>query len=472
MRAIYQRLENNQYVPNGTEGHGFSGWLATQQNDRSLYRPLTGFIEIVKNAFAAVTGTRPNSTEATIELMGRDMNRLDPARYAHDDIYQIPLHVDALRQRSSAQTYLRDTIEELNEDGTPRYPLTIRTNALATRVILENSNSTSGRPRAVGVEYLQGQALYRADRRNNGLQVGIPANVTATREVIVAGGAFNTPQILKLSGIGPREELESFNIPVVVDLPAVGENLQDNYEGGIHVQASVDFETAYENCTFLSPGDPCLRQWRDEHSGPYGQGAAPVGMLYRSSVSENEDADLFFFGSQAALFRGHFDGFSQVQVPRSTFFWSIVKMQMQNRAGTVRLRSADPQDTPIIDFNFFSQGGDHDLQALSEGIELAQRIFNVTGAPYGPFEQIEPAPGRDVRQALMDETFSHHASSSCAMGPANSTSTCVDSRFRVVGVDGLRVVDASVFPRVPGAFPILPTFMISEKALDVILEDN
>jgi len=147
-------------------------------------------------------------------------------------------------------------------------------------------------------------------------------------------------------------------------------------------------------------------------------------------------------------------------------------MQVQNRAGTVRLRSADPQDTPLIDFNFFAQGGDHDLQALSEGIEIAQRIFNSTGAPYGPFTQIEPIPGRDVRQALRDETFSHHASSSCAIGPVNGTGTCVDSRFRVQGVEGLRVVDASVFPRVPGAFPILPTFMVSEKATDVILEDN
>jgi choline dehydrogenase len=405
------------------------------------------------------------------QLLQRDMNRLDRDRYEQDDLYQIPLHYDALRRRSSSQTYLRDTVNELNDDGSQRYPLTISTSSLATKVLFDTDLD---RPRAIGVEYLSGQALYRADVRNNGIQVGIPRNVTATREVIVSGGTFNTPQILKLSGIGPRDELESFDIPVIHDLPAVGTNLQDNNEGGVVAEASQSFGNPFTlaNCTLLAPGDPCLRAWESQGAGPYGIGAAAVGMLRRTSVSENADADLFYFGGAGLVFDGFFPGYSQRQSSSNSLFWSAVKMQPQNHAGTVKLRSADPQDMPEINFNYFEQGREHDLQALVEGVQFILDALNQTGPPFGPFTIVHPDPTIDIRQAVMDQTFSHHATSSCSIGAANDTvNSCVDARFRVHGVDGLRVVDASVFPRVPGAFPVLPTFMVSEKATDVILED-
>lgn len=395
------------------------------------------------------------------------MNRVDRDRYEATDLYQLPLHLDAMRRRSSSQTYLRDTINDLNEDGTARYPLTISTASLATRVLFDTSGDT---PRATGVSYLQGQALYRADKRYNGLQVGQELNVTATREVIVSGGTFNTPQILKLSGVGPRDELESFDIPVVKELPAVGTNMQDNYEAGVHVEASRADDSLFANCTNLAPGDPCFREWREHGTGPYGIGAAPASILYRSSVSEDNDSDLFFFGAAGVVFEGYYPLFSQGQFPPNSSFWSVVKMQSQNRAGTVRLRSADPQDTPIINFNYFAEGRDHDLTALREGQQFVLDVYNSTPAPYGPYTVIKPDPTLDIDQATMNEVFSHHASSSCPIG-LNDTDSCVDSSFRVHGIDGLRVVDASVFPRVPGGFPILPTFMISEKASDLIMQD-
>lgn len=375
-----------------------------------------------------------------------------------------------MRRRSSAQTYLRDTINELNEDGTQRYPLTISTSSLATRVLFSDDEE-SGLPRATGVEYLYGQALYRADRRNNGLQIGELMNVTATREVIVSGGTFNTPQILKLSGIGPHDELESFDIPVIVELPAVGTNMQDNYEGGIVAEASTPFPNPFADCTNLAPGDPCLREWNETGTGPYGVAAAPISMFHRSSVSETNDVDMFYFGAAGAVFDGYYPGYSSAQHPPTSLFWSTVKMEPQNRAGTVRLRSSDPQDTPIISFNYFSEGRDHDIQALTEGIEFVLDVLNNTGPPFGPYTIITPDPEVEIGQAIMDQTFGHHATSSCPMGPdGDSEGSVVDSRFRVHGTRGLRVVDASVFPRVPGGFPILPTFMVGEKASGVILE--
>jgi choline dehydrogenase len=195
-------------------------------------------------------------------------------------------------------------------------------------------------------------------------------------------------------------------------------------------------------------------------------------MIRRSSVSENADADLFYFGAAGIVFEGFYPGYSQAQHPPNSLFWSAVKMQSQNYAGNVRLRSADPQDTPIINFNFFAEGREHDLQALAEGIQMVLDVANATEPPFGPFTVIHPDPALPVEQAIMDQTFSHHATSTCVMGSLNDTqNSCVDNRFRVHGVDGLRVVDASIFPRVPGAFPVLPTFLISEKAFDAILDD-
>ncbi len=113
-----------------------------------------------------------------------------------------------------------DTLNARDEGGKPKYPLTLSTHSLATRVLFHNT-AGSQKPRAYGVEYLVGEALYSGDDRYNASETGELRTVTASREVIVAGGAFNTPQILKLSGVGPRAELEKLEIPVVVDLPAV-----------------------------------------------------------------------------------------------------------------------------------------------------------------------------------------------------------------------------------------------------------
>ncbi|KAF2658116.1 GMC oxidoreductase [Lophiostoma macrostomum CBS 122681] len=474
MRKYFETIENNNYVSRNssnstaTAGHGFNGWLGSNRNEIDLFDTQPGFVKHLRNLFCATGNECPTNDQETFTLLQRDLNRIDRDRYEANSLYQLPLHEDSMRRRSSSQTYLRDTINELNEDGSQKYPLTISINSLATRVLLDTSGET---PRATGVSYLLGQALYRADSRNNGLQNGTPLNVTATREVIVSGGTFNTPQILKLSGIGPAEELANFSIPLVKDLPAVGTNLIDNYEAGIRVEAATPHGSPFANCTNLAPGDPCLREWREHGTGPYGMGAAPAGMLYRSSVSENADTDLFLFGAAAAVFDGYFPGFSTESASLNTSFWSIVKMQYQNLdAGTVTLRSADPQDTPLINFNYFTEGRDHDLQALFEGVQFVLGVMADTPPPYGPYKVIVPDPSVDIKQAIMNQAFSHHAAGTCKIG-LDDTDSCVDSRFRVHGVDGLRVVDASVFPKAMGGFPILPTFLVSTKASDLILQD-
>ncbi|KAH7273174.1 hypothetical protein B0J15DRAFT_509171 [Fusarium solani] len=450
MRRLFIDLENCTYAPEGTPGHGFDGFIGSNRNNISYITDRPGVVEVLTHAFRLTEDIEVEDAEEIGTLMQRDINGIGPDRYA-PGLYQLPLHIDA-------------------EDGSPKYPLTLSTQSLATRVLFKEGKD--GKPRAYGVEYLKGEGLYSADKRYNESDSGQLMNVTASREVIVAGGAFNTPQILKLSGVGPREELESHEIDVVVDLPAVGNYLQDNYEGGVTVEASIPWENnPFARCDFsLGPNDTCLKEWNQSHTGPYGEGAAPLGLLYKSSVSETDESDLFLFGAAGVVFRGYFPGYSTYQAPPTSWFWSVVKMQTGNQAGTIKLRSADPREAPEINFNFFAEKGDRDLQAIQEAVEHTMQIFNATGEPYAPYTVIEPPPSVDVRQGIMDEAFSHHATSTCRMGPAGDKDYCVDSNFKVNGVDGLRVVDASIFPRTPGGFPVAPTFVISQKAFEVILK--
>ena len=248
--------------------------------------------------------------------------------------------------------------------------------------------------------------------------------------------------------------------------------MQDNYEGGISIRANIPWDkNPFANCNPSSPSDPCLAEWNTTHTGPYGEGGAPLAMWFKSSVSENANSDIFFFGAANAEFRGFWPGYSTATVPNTTFFWSMVKMQMGNEAGTVKLRSANPRDTPIIDFNWFEQNGDRDLTALAEGAEFAMKVFDKMGEPYAPYKVVEPTPGLPVKQALKDNVFSHHVTSTCRMGPAGDKNYCVDSKFKVNGIDGLRVVDASIFPRTPGAFPVAPTFVVSRKAFHQLMSE-
>ncbi|KAK1497659.1 hypothetical protein CCUS01_13052 [Colletotrichum cuscutae] len=414
MRSMFIELERNTYTPEGTLGHGFDGYISTNRNNISYVVDRPGVLRVVQNAISQTEGIEAPDPEQVIELMERDLNRPDSNRYEIPGLYQIPLHVDENRRRSSPWNYITDTLASKHEDGTQRYPLTLSTHSLATRILMKNAEAGL---RAYGVEFMVGEGLHEADRRYDPTVEPQVRTVRAKKEVIVSGGAFNTPQLLKLSGIGPLEELERFGIPVVVDLPAVGEFLQDNYEAGINVRSNILWENSpFAQCTPGSPEtDPCLAQWEAGY-GAYGEAAAPIFMLHRSNQSRNSDCDLIIFGA----------------------------------AG---------------------EDADVDIAALSEGIEHLMSIMNVTGEPYRPFQVIDPPADRSLEQHIRDNTWSHHAAGSCRMGKTNLDS-CVDSKFRVHGVQGLRVVDGSVFPRVPGGFPVGATYAASRKAFHDIVSNE
>jgi choline dehydrogenase len=424
-------------------------------------------------------GIEVDDVEHLAELLVRDINRIDGNRYESPLAFMLPLAISSTTgSRSSIAHYINRVIAA-------GHPLTLGLHSLATKILFDDCEE---KPRAIGVEYMVGEGLYSVDGRYNASQKGELRTVKAKKEVIVAGGSFNTPQILKLSGIGPREELEALDIPVLVDLPAVvsismhsainpsaniimqGNFMQDNYESPIHIRADAPWiPTANSSCTMtFNQSDPCFVQWETTGTGPYSLSGGTLFSTLRSSTSWDNDTDILILSIAGAGDAGFYPGFSQ-RVPRP-YSWgtSLVKMQTRNPSGTVRLRSKDPREAPEINFNFFAENADADLQALADGVEIMLRVFREAGTN---FTVISPNPEVELKQALMDEAFSHHPTSSCRMGPAGSREHCVDSKFRVNGVDGLRVVDASVFPRVPGAMPNGPTFTISRKAFETILED-
>jgi choline dehydrogenase len=488
MRGYYEKLEKCSYLPQGTPGHGFSGWLQTQVTPLLLVAEDLKVTSIALAACTAIGKGLISSLLGTVtglaSLLALDINApvSDSARV--EDIYQIPLSMKTPEySRSSPRDWVVEIAGAKNNDGTRKYHLDIALTTLATKVVFDSSSTP---PRAIGVDYVFGKSLYRADSRSSSSSIpaGIPGTVRANREVILSAGAFNTPQLLKLSGVDPATELSRFSIPVIADRPGVGGNMQDRYEIGTVGKANSDF-SLLSKCTFLNSTttpDPCYDEWANKNNvnvgkGPYTTNGIAFGYLHRSSVAETADADLFL-GGVPAYFNGYFPGYSlHATADRSIWTFLTLKAHSRNRAGTVNLTSDDPRDMPAITFHSLgegSPGGDKDLQAIYEGMQWGMRaLADVIPLGLSGFSRVWPPPELttedQLKQFIRDETWGHHASCTCPIGTDDDPMAVLDGDFRVRGVQGLRVVDASVFPTIPGTYIVLPIYMVAEKAADIII---
>lgn len=486
MRKYFQRLERSRYLPNSVSGHGFDGWLGTALTDLALVIQDPKLLSLITAAATAVgegIGEVISTIGGLAEVLFRDLNNDYPSRDTDEGLYQIPIAVKDSK-RSSPREFVLDTANAKHENGTRKYHLDVRLNTLVTNVRFEQGEE-SAKPRATGVDFLEGRSLYAADPRSGDAPPGTKGSVNASREVIIAGGTFNSPQLLKLSGIGPRAELEKFDIPVLVDLPGVGTNLQDHYETSLVGETETDF-TILEECTFLrSDPDPCLEKWASSSisKGTYGTNGIALAIVKKSTIAnDDDDADILVSGAPGR-FVGYFPGYSDSATADAKHWsWIVLKAHPRNKAGTVTLRSADPRDTPIINFNYFdtgttdNSGDENDAQAMFEGMEYARSIFDSVIPLDGSFEEVWPGKGNvsttgQMKEFIKREAWGHHASSTCPIGAAGDPGAVLDSKFRVKGVDGLRVVDASVFPKIPGTYTALSTYIVSEKAADDIMED-
>jgi choline dehydrogenase len=474
MRKYFVKLEKKQYLAGLSKGHGYDGWLSTEVTpltipllDPQLLAVITG------GAFAL--GDVSNQVLNIGTLLAGDLNKDTDSRDTHPNYYEIPISTNN-GARNGAREFVVSVRDAKNKDGSKKYPLDVRLNCHVTRVVFDRSVSP---PRATGVEFLDGAYLYRASPLNKNSARGTPGSASASREVIISGGAYNSPQILKLSGVGPADELRRFNIDVVADLPGVGTNLQDHYETSVTAKAPKDWP-ALKGCTFQfnNTEDPCLDRWNNPilgDRGTYVTAGLAVTMLHKSSVTSDNSFDAFVFGGPVN-FRGYWPGYSyHATADHDWWSWAILKAHPRNNAGSVTLRSADPLDTPEIVYNYFDTGsGDYkkDLQAMYEAVQLARRALRRQ-----PIKTNEVLPGaeadtqEEVEQYLKDGAWGHHASSTCPIGTDSDPMAVLDSKFRVRKVQGLRVVDASVYPRIPGTFTAVSTYMVAEKAAEDILNE-
>jgi choline dehydrogenase-like flavoprotein len=275
-----------------------------------------------------------------------------------------------------------------------------------------------------------------------------------------------------LSGIGPPDVLREQRIQERVALPGVGRNLQDRYE--VSVVSRMDFSEwdIYKGASFCA-GDAAYHKWKAQRKGLYATNGAVLTVFTRSSTAGTLP-DLFCM-ALVARFEGYEPRYSAcLGTDKNYLTWVILKAHTRNTAGRVTLRNDDPLEPPIINFNQFQQGGEDDVRAVVEGIRFVRQL-NARMRAHG-IELCETLPGSalqtDVELAdhVRRSAWGHHGCGTCAIGPIEDGGV-LDSAFRVHDTTGLRVVDASAFPRIPGFFIACAVYMIAEKAADVILAD-
>ncbi|WP_367715439.1 choline dehydrogenase [Nitratireductor sp. GISD-1A_MAKvit] len=336
------------------------------------------------------------------------------------------------RRWSTANAYLKPALKRNNVS---------LVNGFARRIVMENQ-------RAIGVE-------IEAHKK---IQV-----VKARREVIVAASSINSPKLLMLSGIGPAEHLRENGIDVVADRPGVGSNLQDHLELYIQ-QESLKPITLYSKLNLLSKG-LIGAQWLFLKSGLGTSNHFEAGAFVRSAAGVDYPDIQFHFLPVAIRYDG------KAAAKCHGFQAHVGPMRSKSR-GTVRLRSGDVWDKPEIRFNYMSHPDD--WRDFRHSIRLTREIFSQDA--FTPYRGREISPGEDVQSDEELDAFirehaesAYHPCGTCRMGSADITMSVVDSECRVIGVEGLRVADSSIFPRITNGNLNGPSIMVGEKAADHIL---
>jgi len=318
-----------------------------------------------------------------------------------------------------------------------RSNLTVMTRALATRVLLQGS-------RARGVEFVRNGRLIRA---------------TASSEVVLSGGAINSPQLLMLSGIGPAGELRRVGVVVKHDLPGVGKNLQDHLDictiATTERKLSYDFSLWQEALVGL--------RYLLTRKGAGTSNAAEAGAFVCSALSDGRRPDVQLHFVPAQL-----DDHGRNRLPGHGYTVHACALRPTSR-GEITLRSQDPLTHPRIAPNYLT--GDGDLALMLEGVRISREIF--AKAPFDPYRGRELLPGESARTPAQLVQFIrskaetiYHPVGTCSMG--HDAMSVVDSELRVRGLEGLRVVDASIMPTLVSGNTNAPTVMIAEKASDMI----
>jgi choline dehydrogenase len=419
------------------DAHGCSGWgyldvlpyfrrAEDQQRGGSRYHGAGGPLRVEDQRYE-----HPLSRAWLEAAVASGLPRNEDFNGAHQDgvgHYQVTQR--AGRRWSVADAYLRPAMRRPN--------VTVETDAYVTQVIIEGD-------RATGVRYVRG---------------GTTREAGATREVVVACGAVKTPQLLMLSGIGPADQLRAHHLPVVVDAPAVGAGLQD------HPMCLLGWRTPATRNLWEEMTPENLERWRRERRGPMASFGAEAGGFTRSG-GDLPAPDLQF---------GAIPGpppFPELGPPTERAVGTLVGAIHARSRGRVTLASADPAAKPIVDPAYFAD--ETDLEALVAGVRRAREIAAREPLARITAGEIAPGEGLDdderVRawiRATAGTMF--HPTGTCAMG--GSAEAVCDPELRARGVEGLRVVDASVMPATPRGNTNAPTIAVAERAADLIRGDT
>ena len=388
--------------------HGADGPLAVQ--DLRCHNPLSqAFID------AALACGHPAN---------RDFNGTQQEGFG---LYQVTQKNGA--RCSTAAGYLRAARRRAN--------LRVVTRAVTQRVLLDG-------PRAVGVDYRHHGRLTRAEGR----------------EVILCGGVINSPQLLMLSGIGPADHLHEHGIRVAQALPGVGANLQDHLDICTlqHCVQPVSYDRLSDVAVAL--------KYLLRRDGPGTSNLAEGGGFVRSRLAEDARCDLQFH-----FLPGLLDDHGRHRLPGYGYTMHACMLRPKSR-GAIRLKSADPNAKAAIHANYLSDAEGYDLAMLIEGSKLTREIF--AAKPFDAYRGEEIFPGSAAQSDAEIASYIrrkaetvYHPVGTCRMG--NGADAVVDTELRVHGVAGLRVVDASVMPCLPGGNTNAPTVMIAERAADFLL---
>ncbi|HEY1943291.1 MAG TPA: choline dehydrogenase [Roseiarcus sp.] len=333
---------------------------------------------------------------------------------------------------SAANAYLRPAMKRAN--------LRVVTHALATRIEFD------GR-RAIGVRYERGGRAHFAHAR---------------REVILCGGPINSPQLLKLSGVGPAEELRALGLQVVADRAGVGENLQDHLEFYFQLASKLPI-TLYGKTGLFARGLVGL-QWLLRARGDGATNHFEAGGFIRSRAGVRYPDIQYHFLPMAVTYDGK-------GMAREHGFQAHVGPMRSKSRGWVRLKSRDAREAPSIRFNYMSHPDD--WEEMRACVRLTREIF--AQSPFDPYRGREIQPGKAIVDDEAIDAFvrqrvesAYHPSCTCKMGALDDPFAVVDSEARVIGLEGLRVVDSSIMPSVTTGNLNAPTIMIGEKAADMI----
>lgn len=406
----FKRLENNWRGPSEYHGTGGPISVSPMAHPDLLYEPLVE---------AARAAGIPECE--------------DPNGASQEGISRMEASIGNGKRSSTARGYIHPAMSRFNLD--------IQTGAFTTKVLIENG-------RAVGVEYTQdGQTIRRY----------------AEKEVIVSAGAYNSPQILMLSGIGPADHLRSVGIEPLHDLPGIGQNLSE-HPNFVHVMKARGKHGLTKFLRFDRAALQSMR-WALRQDGIFASNGGSANIFLRSQsgldrtdvqlscLAVNNAADLWW----PAITRP----------PVYSFSVRIGTLHPKSR-GWVKLRSSDPKDRPRILNNFYAEP--EDMATLIRGIRISREIYRQQ--PMADMVEGELFPGEADTDAELAEAIRQrgdhrsHPVGTCRMG--NDTLAVVDPELRVRGLEGLRVVDASVMPELPSGNTNIPTIMIGEKAADII----